>query len=233
MQDPLRHSIREVFLQQIRLRISLGRSRQLHAAWSVLSYSALNTHWRTITVTGDRVFTTGEAAKLAYVSQQTIIRCVDNGSLGAHRVPGSRFRRIPERSLWKFLIEQNIPTDRIGGGKQFVLVASDADEHLPTPEGIDLTRVRSAFDLGMTLGEPWQRGVLLDYRMPGLLPLEAAHKLLFSEGFARWRKLHLIVRDTQVDALMTKFTDDGIVIHGEHSSLTSVTQQLIEQLTSQ
>ena len=36
------------------------------------------------------VFTTGEAAKICKVSQQTIIRCFDNGQLKGFRVPGSR-----------------------------------------------------------------------------------------------------------------------------------------------
>ena len=34
------------------------------------------------------VFTTGEAAKICKVSQQTIIRCFDNGQLKGFRVPG-------------------------------------------------------------------------------------------------------------------------------------------------
>jgi len=33
------------------------------------------------------VFTTGEAAKICKVSQQTIIRCFDNGQLKGFRVP--------------------------------------------------------------------------------------------------------------------------------------------------
>ena len=40
------------------------------------------------------VFTTGEAAEICKVSQQTIIRCFDSGRLKGFRVPGSRFRRI-------------------------------------------------------------------------------------------------------------------------------------------
>ena len=44
------------------------------------------------------VFTTGEAAKICKVSQQTIIRCFDNGQLKGFRVPGSRFRRIPREA---------------------------------------------------------------------------------------------------------------------------------------
>ncbi len=57
------------------------------------------------------VFTTGEAAKICKVSQQTIIRCFDNGSLKGFRVPGSRFRRIPRDQLFAFMKDNGIPTD--------------------------------------------------------------------------------------------------------------------------
>ena len=49
------------------------------------------------------VFTTGEAAKICKVSQQTIIRCFDSGQLKGFRVPGSRFRRIPRDQLYAFM----------------------------------------------------------------------------------------------------------------------------------
>ena len=49
------------------------------------------------------VFTTGEAAKICKVSQQTIIRCFDSGRLQGFRVPGSRFRRIPRDELLRFV----------------------------------------------------------------------------------------------------------------------------------
>ena len=47
--------------------------------------------------------TTGEAADVCKVSQQTIIRCFDSGRLGGFRVPGSKFRRIPRADLIKFM----------------------------------------------------------------------------------------------------------------------------------
>ena len=50
-----------------------------------------------------RFFTTGEVAKLCGVSQQTIIRCFDDGRLSGFKVPGSKFRRIPREELLKFL----------------------------------------------------------------------------------------------------------------------------------
>src|ERR1043165_10099265 len=50
-----------------------------------------------------QVFTTGEAAEICKVSQQTIIRCFDNGRLNGFRVPGSKFRRIPREALVAFM----------------------------------------------------------------------------------------------------------------------------------
>jgi excisionase family DNA binding protein len=54
--------------------------------------------------------TTGEAAQICGVSQQTIIRSFDEGLLVGFRVPGSRFRRIPRANLRAYMIEHGIPT---------------------------------------------------------------------------------------------------------------------------
>src|SRR6267143_2055289 len=71
------------------------------------------------------VFTTGEAAKICKVSQQTIIRCFDNGQLKGFRVPGSRFRRIPREALYKFMKDNGIPTDALESCKRKVLIVLD------------------------------------------------------------------------------------------------------------
>src|SRR6516225_7846694 len=71
------------------------------------------------------VFTTGEAAKICKVSQQTIIRCFDSGQLKGFRVPGSRFRRIPRDSLYRFMKENGIPTDALESGRRRVLIVDD------------------------------------------------------------------------------------------------------------
>ena len=71
------------------------------------------------------VFTTGEAAKICKVSQQTIIRCFDNGSLKGFRVPGSRFRRIPRHELYSFMRDNGIPTDALESGKRKALIVDD------------------------------------------------------------------------------------------------------------
>src|SRR5947209_9382772 len=71
------------------------------------------------------VFTTGEAAKICKVSQQTIIRCFDSGQLKGFRVPGSRFRRIPREALYRFMKENQIPTDALESGRRRILVVDD------------------------------------------------------------------------------------------------------------
>ena len=71
------------------------------------------------------VFTTGEAAKVCKVSQQTIIRCFDSGQLKGFRVPGSRFRRIPRDVLYRFMKENGIPTDALESGRRRVLIVDD------------------------------------------------------------------------------------------------------------
>jgi excisionase family DNA binding protein len=75
-----------------------------------------------------QVFTTGEAAEICKISQQTIIRCFDSGRLRGFRVPGSRFRRIPREELIRFMRENNIPTDELEGGKRRILVVDDDEQ---------------------------------------------------------------------------------------------------------
>jgi hypothetical protein len=59
------------------------------------------------------VFTTGEAAHICRLSQQTIIRCFDRAVLLGFQVPGSKYRRIPRESLVAFMAAHGIPQDRL------------------------------------------------------------------------------------------------------------------------
>lgn len=84
----------------------------------------------TTDTTNKQVFTTGEAAELCNVSQQTIIRCFDQGRLDGFRVPGSRFRRIPRASLLKFMQDNGIPAVALEVNRCNVLVISDDLSHV-------------------------------------------------------------------------------------------------------
>ena len=60
-----------------------------------------------------KTFSTGEAAALCEVSQQTIIRCFDTGRLKGFRIPGSKFRRIPREDLIRFMKENGMSLNEI------------------------------------------------------------------------------------------------------------------------
>ncbi len=59
-------------------------------------------------------YTTGQAAKLCGISQQTIIRCFDSGRLKGFRVPGGTYRLVPRANLLGFMLEHGIPIDALG-----------------------------------------------------------------------------------------------------------------------
>jgi excisionase family DNA binding protein len=121
------------------------------------------------------VFTTGEAAKICKVSQQTIIRCFDSGQLKGFRVPGSRFRRIPRELLYTFMRENGIPTDALDSGKRKVLVVDD-DEDLEQMNcdpmhrdgRFDIRRVNIGFGAGMLIKEFRPDLIVLDVMLPDI-----------------------------------------------------------------
>ena len=79
---------------------------------------------------GKEYFSTGEAAEICCVSQQTIIRHFDSGRIRGHRVPGSRFRRIPREELLRFLRDNDMRTDVLEHPALRVLVVDDDQSFL-------------------------------------------------------------------------------------------------------
>ena len=121
------------------------------------------------------VFTTGEAAKICKVSQQTIIRCFDSGQLKGFRVPGSRFRRIPREQLFAFMRDNGIPTDALESGKRKVLVVDDDKDLVDLivdvleKDGRFETRtVNNGFDAGMMVKEYRPDIIVLDVMLPDI-----------------------------------------------------------------
>jgi len=119
------------------------------------------------------LFTTGEAAEICRVSQQTIIRCFDAGRLEGFRVPGSRFRRIPRRNLIKFMKDNNIPLDSIESGKRKVLIVDDDAEIvelivevLERDGRFEVKTASSGYEAGMATQRFRPELILLDYMLP-------------------------------------------------------------------
>jgi excisionase family DNA binding protein len=130
------------------------------------------------------VFTTGEAAKICKVSQQTIIRCFDSGQLKGFRVPGSRFRRIPRDVLYKFMKDNGIPTDALESGKRKALVVDDDMELvelirdvLESDGRFDVRTVNNGFDAGMMVKEYHPDVIVLDVMLPDINGKEVCQRV--------------------------------------------------------
>ncbi|MCP4256401.1 MAG: response regulator [Planctomycetes bacterium] len=119
------------------------------------------------------LFTTGEAAEICRVSQQTIIRCFDAGRLEGFRVPGSRFRRIPRQNLVRFMKDNNIPLDSIESGKRKILIVDDDAEIVELLEDVldrdgrfEVKTASSGYEAGMATEKFRPELILLDYMLP-------------------------------------------------------------------
>lgn len=135
-------------------------------------------------MTTKTVFTTGEAAKICKVSQQTIIRCFDNGTLKGFRVPGSRFRRIPRDQLYAFMKDNGIPTDALESGKRKVLIVDDDEELVELLADVferdgrfDIRRANNGFDAGMLVKEFRPDLVVLDVMLPDINGKEVCQRV--------------------------------------------------------
>ena len=119
------------------------------------------------------LYTTGEAAEICKVSQQTIIRCFDAGRLEGFRIPGSKFRRIPRPSLIKFMKENNIPLDTLESGKKKVLIVDDDAEIVELLVDVlvrdgrfEVKAASSGYDAGILTQQSHPDLILLDYMLP-------------------------------------------------------------------
>jgi excisionase family DNA binding protein len=130
------------------------------------------------------VFTTGEAAKICKVSQQTIIRCFDNGSLKGFRVPGSRFRRIPREQLYAFMKENGIPTEALESGKRKILIVDDDEDLVDLMQDafardgrFDIKTANNGFGAGMLVKEFRPDLVVLDVMLPDINGKEVCQRV--------------------------------------------------------
>ena len=122
-----------------------------------------------------QIFTTGEAAELCKISQQTIIRCFDSGRLRGFRVPGSRFRRIPREELIRFMRENEIPTDSLEPSRKRVLVVDDDEmiidlfrEVFAPDERFEIKTATTGYDAGVMTEQFRPELLILDYMLPDI-----------------------------------------------------------------
>lgn len=122
-----------------------------------------------------QVFTTGEAAEICKVSQQTIIRCFDSGRLQGFRVPGSRFRRIPRAELIRFMKTNEIPIDALESATKRVLVVDDDEkivdlltDLLGQDDRFEVKTAATGYDAGLLTEQFRPHIILLDFMLPDI-----------------------------------------------------------------
>ena len=183
-----------------------------------------------------QVFTTGEAAELCKVSQQTIIRCFDRGRLKGFRVPGSRFRRIPRAELLRFMRENGIPSDLLGGDRTRVLVVDDdpaivrlLEEMLGREDRFEVRTASTGYDAGMTTREFRPHLILLDYMLPDVNGNVVCERLRSDPELAETRIIIVsgVVRQGEIDALLAAGADDFIAKPFEAEILLSRIDALV------
>ena len=166
-----------------------------------------------------QVFTTGEAAEICKVSQQTIIRCFDNGRLQGFRVPGSRFRRIPRAELLRFMKANDIPTDLLESSKKRILVVDDDDQIvdllvdvLGRDERFDVKTAHTGYDAGLLTESFRPNLVLLDYMLPDLNGNLVCERIKANPDLAGTKIIIVsgVVNQEEIDAL-TRSGSDGFI----------------------
>jgi two-component system, OmpR family, response regulator RpaA len=166
-----------------------------------------------------KVFTTGQAAKLCNVSQQTIIRCFDSGRLTGFRVPGSRFRRIPRVDLIEFMKTNGIPTDSLEGSKIRVLVVDDDPEivdllsdALTLNDRFEVAAASTGYDAGMLTQSFLPHVILLDYLLPDINGNLVCQRVRENPELSAIRIIVVsgVIKQDEVDALLGSGADDFI-----------------------
>ena len=165
------------------------------------------------------VFTTGEAAEVCKVSQQTIIRCFDSGRLKGFRVPGSRFRRIPREALIAFMKENGIPPDALDSGKRKILVVDDDPEIvelfvdvLDRDGRFEVKTASTGYDAGILTQEFMPDLVILDYMLPDVNGNVVCKTLRANPNFEQIKIVIVsgVVNQDEINDLLKAGADDFV-----------------------
>ncbi len=165
------------------------------------------------------LFTTGEAAEVCRVSQQTIIRCFDAGRLEGFRIPGSRFRRIPRQSLVKFMKQNNIPLDQIDSGKKKVLIVDDDAEIVELMADVlerdgrfEIKTASSGYDAGISTEQFRPDLILLDYMLPDVNGNVVCQTIRRNPEFENIKIIIVsgVIKQDEIDQLLKSGAEDFI-----------------------
>ena len=168
---------------------------------------------------GKQVFTTGEAAEVCKVSQQTIIRCFDSGRLNGFRVPGSRFRRIPRAELLRFMKANDIPTDALESSRKRVLVVDDDEQIvelfvdvLGRDDRFEIKTAGTGYDAGLMTEQFKPHLILLDYMLPDINGNLVCERIKANPDLGNTKIIIMsgVVNQDEISALKNSGADDFV-----------------------
>jgi excisionase family DNA binding protein len=183
-----------------------------------------------------QVFTTGEAAEVCKVSQQTIIRCFDSGRLGGFRVPGSRFRRIPRSELIRFMRTNEIPLESLGDERNRVLVVDDDPQilaivHEALGDGrYEIRTATNGYDAGILTEQFRPAVILLDYMLPDVNGSVVCERIRSNPDYAGTRVVFVsgVADDAEAARLLAAGADAFVRKPFRADELQRVVSRLVE-----
>ncbi len=185
---------------------------------------------------GKQVFTTGEAAEICKVSQQTIIRCFDSGRLQGFRVPGSKFRRIPRAELLRFMRTNDIPTDVLESSRKRILVVDDDEQIvelfvdvLGRDDRFEVKTASTGYDAGLLTEQFKPHLILLDYMLPDINGNLVCDRVRANPDFAKTKIIIVsgVVNREEIDELLQSGADDFMK---KPFNITELVDRLVELL---
>jgi two-component system, OmpR family, response regulator RpaA len=184
-----------------------------------------------------KVFTTGEAAQVCKVSQQTIIRCFDSGRLNGFRVPGSRFRRIPREELMRFMRSNDIPLEVLGSSLKRILVVDDDVQIASLIKDVfgddgrfDVRVAHNGYDAGMETERFQPHLILLDYMLPDINGDVVCKRVRERESLAETRVLCIsgVIESDEIEGLLDAGADGFLKKPFDLGELLSRVESLLD-----
>ncbi|MEM9166291.1 MAG: response regulator [Planctomycetota bacterium] len=184
-----------------------------------------------------KIFTTGEAAQICKVSQQTIIRCFDSGRLTGFRVPGSKFRRIPREELIRFMRANDIPIEQLEGSVRRILCVDDDpnilglfDDVLGTDPRFNIETCSNGYDAGLKTSTFRPHLIVLDYMLPDINGDIVCQRVRETESLADTKIVFIsgVVERDEVDRLLQLGADAFVQKPFDLDQLTATIESLLE-----
>jgi|SRR5580700_1500124 two-component system response regulator RpaA len=139
----------------------------------------------------DRIFTTGQAAKICRVAVRTLAKWCDNGHLIAYRLEGAGHRRIPEDQLRRFMRDHGMPLGELAEvqeQRKVLVIGANTQLVIKLDELLKVFRyasVHSVFEAGLLVGSMRPDTIVIDLaigrseagQIAALLQQDPSHEL--------------------------------------------------------